>query len=235
MKVGLKKTKSKILILAVFMVVLAGRSFAEQTFYRDSAWNKTYSKGMEQYNQNCAGCHGEDGEGGMGLPLNLQSFLKVAPADYIEKTIKYGRQDGSNDRIMPAFEKILTSRQIKNITTYIKGWQYEDSLPLQKSVKGNVKNGKELFKGMCIGCHGLNGEGGEIGLGHVVGTLKGFSAPSLSNKGFLKAASDGYIKATLMYGRVGTPMGAYLKGQQGFVELTEKDINDLVVYIRSLE
>ena len=38
-----------------------------------------------------------------------------------------------------------------------------------------------------------------------------------------------------MSGRVGTPMGAYLKGKQGFVELTEKEINDLVAYIRSWE
>ena len=101
---------------------------------------------------------------------------------------------------------------------------------------GDAKEGAELYRGICAGCHGLNGEGGpEAGGGHVIGAVSGIGGPALADKGFLKSATDAYIKATLLNGRIGTPMGAYLKGRQGFVELYESEIDDIIVYLRSLE
>jgi cytochrome c oxidase cbb3-type subunit 3 len=55
-------------------------------------------------------------------------------------------------------------------------------------------------------------------------------APALNNPGFLAAAPDAMIKATLMKGREGTPMVSMLK--QG---MTEKDIDDVVAYVRSFQ
>jgi cytochrome c oxidase cbb3-type subunit 3 len=55
-------------------------------------------------------------------------------------------------------------------------------------------------------------------------------APALHNPGFLSAATDAMIKATLIHGREGTPMTSFLK--QG---LKEKDIDDIVSYVRSFE
>ncbi len=77
--------------------------------------------------------------------------------------------------------------------------------------------------------------GPNAGGGHVIGAVSGIGGPALADPGFLKSATDSYSKATLMYGRVGTPMGAYLKGRQGFVELYEQEIDDIVTYLRSLE
>ena len=69
----------------------------------------------------------------------------------------------------------------------------------------------------------------------MTNAMAGYAGPALNNQGFLKSATDGYMKATMMQGRVGTPMGAYLKGKQGMVELTEEEINDIVAYIRTWE
>jgi len=55
-------------------------------------------------------------------------------------------------------------------------------------------------------------------------------APALNNSGFLASASDALIKKTLMQGREGTPMVSFLK--QG---LRERDINDIVSYVRQFE
>ncbi len=200
---------------------------------RDTAWNDTYSKGMTLYKQNCAACHGLNGEGGIGLPLNIQSYLTLSPLDYIIKTMRYGRQG----RLMPSFEKTLTSKQMKSIAYYVKSWQFEESKLLQEGrIRGSELNGKTLYEGICAQCHGFNGKGQELpALGKVVTGFIGHTAPALNNEGFLKSASDGFIKATLIYGRVGTPMIAFLKGKQGFVELTEEDIEDIVAYIRSWE
>ncbi len=68
-----------------------------------------------------------------------------------------------------------------------------------------------------------------------MGAVSGIGGPALADQGFLKSATDGYIKATLMYGRIGTPMGAYLKGRQGFVELREFEIDNVIAYLRSLQ
>lgn len=203
-------------------------------FQRDPRWNDAYSKGQRLYLKNCAACHGRDGEGGLGLPLNLQSFLVVAPENYIKKSILYGRPG----RLMPAFEKMLKPEEVEAIVSFVRSWQFQEGVPVKKGpVKGDPENGRSLFQGICTGCHGLNGEGGPAGLGgaHITSTITAARGPALNNQGFLKSATDGYIKATLMYGRVGTPMGAYLKGRQGFVELTEQEINDIVAFIRSWE
>ncbi len=205
----------------------------EAAAYRDGGWNATYSKGQKLFSIHCAACHGKNGQGGIGLPLNLQSFLSVAPDGYIRKSIFYGRLP----RQMIAFNAILKKEEIEAIASYVRGWQVSDYQGIDaKRVAGSAAKGKVFFDGMCAGCHGINGLGGpQVGGGHVTNSVAGYAGPSLNNQGFLKSATDGYIKATLMSGRVGTPMGAYLKGKQGFVELEEKEINDLVAYIRSWE
>jgi cytochrome c oxidase cbb3-type subunit 3 len=219
-------------LVALPMVVIA-LWHQGATAYRDSRWDASYSMGQKLYATHCAACHGKNGEGGVGLPLNLQSFLSVAPEGYIKRSIYYGRLP----RQMISFGTFLKKDQIEAIATYVRSWQVSDYKGLDvKTVKGSAANGKKLFNGMCIGCHGLDGLGGpQVGGGHVTNAVAGYAGPALNNQGFLKSATDGYIKATLMSGRVGTPMGSYLKGKQGFVELQEEEINDLVAYIRTWE
>ena len=193
---------------------------------------------MVLFEENCSMCHGEDGRGGIeegatGLPINLQSFLTIAPKDYIIKTILHGRPT----RGMPDFAEDLTKEEVSSLATFIKSWQYQPSKKIAKGVvRGDPKKGKEWYRGICANCHGIRGEGApyqESG-GTVLVSFNSFSAPALADPGFLKSASDGFIKAALIYGRMGTPMTSFLKGNQGTVELTETDINDIVAYIRSM-
>lgn len=227
-----------IAVLSVMPVATGPRAeqsapVAQGAFVRDSSWNQTYSKGRQLFTDNCAACHGEHGRGGLGLPLNLQSFLVIADTGYLVRSMQNGRPL----RDMPSFTEMLTPADMRAIAHFIKSWQFRPSLEVPAGpVAGNAGDGEKLFKGLCTGCHGQNGEGGPVaGGGHVIGAVSGIGGPALADPGFLKSATDGYIKATLMYGRVGTPMGAYLKGRQGFVELRESEIDDIVAYLRSLE
>ncbi len=209
-----------------------GSPVSQRVFDRDSAWNSSYSNGRVLFEENCSGCHGEHGRGGLGLPLNLQSFLTIADTGYLVRSMRHGRPL----REMPSFEKDLTPAQMRSIALYIKSWQYQPSMELPVVGKGDLGEGKALFSGLCSGCHGIGGEGGLVaGGGHVIGAVSGIGGPALADPGFLKSATDQYIKATLMFGRVGTPMGAYLKGRQGFVELRESEIDSIVAYLRSLQ
>lgn len=225
----LKKALFLAALVAVPLMVAAPTGLWAQS--TNTAWDDTYTEGMNLYQQNCAACHGQNGEGGIGLPLNLQSFLNISSLDYVLKSVTYGRPE----RLMPAFETTLTPKQIKALGYFVKSWQIGESREVQEgAVRGSEVNGKGLFEGICSQCHGFDGKGQQLpAIGKVVTGFTGHSAPALNNEGFLRSASDGFIKATLIYGRVGTPMTAFLKGKQGFVEITEEDIDDIVAYIRS--
>lgn len=236
-----KKTRPLVTIVVMALAIVLAWGFKRmisaqegtEGFSRDAGWNDTYSKGLSLFQDNCAVCHGDNGQGDTGLPLNLQSFLAIAPLEYIVRTINEGRPVHQ----MPAFKDELTPQEIKEIALFVKSWQYAPSLPVEEGpVKGNKENGKVLFQGICVGCHGLKGEGGpEAGVGLVTESMKGFPGPALADPGFQKSATDGFVKASLMYGRKGTPMVAFLKGGQGMVELSEEEINDLVAYVRTME
>ena len=183
--------------------------------------------GEELYRQHCAACHGYDGNGGVGVPLTLPDFQYSVTNSYLKKTIRYGRPG----RVMPAFPS-LSNAEIKALIKYIRRWA--PGKPFRypiTPVKGDVKHGQQLYQQHCAVCHGPRGEGGK-GTGLTFSRPRDLPiiAPALNNPGFLKAATDQFIKATLMNGREGTPMVSFLK--QG---LKEQDINDLVVFVRSFE
>jgi cytochrome c oxidase cbb3-type subunit 3 len=183
--------------------------------------------GEALYRKHCAACHGYDGKGGVGVPLALPDFQYSVTNRFLETTIRLGRPG----RVMPAFTD-LSDAEVKAIIKYIRHWA--PGKPFRypvEPVRGDVAHGKQLYQKYCATCHGPNGEGGK-GTGVTFSRPRDLPIipPALNNPGFLKAASDQFIKATLMNGREGTPMVSFLK--QG---LTEQDINDLVAYVRSFE
>jgi cytochrome c oxidase cbb3-type subunit 3 len=183
--------------------------------------------GAKLYAQNCAACHGEAGNGGIGIPLSLHSFHATVDDDYLRQTIRLGRPG----RVMPAFTQ-LKDEEVDAIIHHLRAW-YKGKAPTYSAtlVKGDVKRGANLFEKYCAGCHGANGEGGH-GTGVTLSRPRDFPImpPALHNPGFLASAKDTMIKTTLAKGREGTPMVAF--GQRG---LSDKDLNDIVAFIRSFE
>lgn len=179
------------------------------------------------YLQNCSVCHGASGSGGVGVPLNLDSFQASVSDQYLHKTIRHGRIG----RTMPAF-KNLSTNEIQAIVRHLRTFSKVTPAKFDpRSIKGNVRNGGKLFSQKCASCHGNKGQGGK-GTGVTYSRPRNLSIipPSLSNHGFLASATDAMIKHTLMNGRDKTPMNSFLK--QG---LSESDINDVVAYIRNFE
>ncbi len=198
--------------ILVFILLLASPGYADED-------------GQRLYVQNCVACHGFNGDGGMGVPLSLADFLATASDDYFFRTIRLGRPG----RVMPAF-KGLSDDEVDSIIRHIRTWS--DSLPpkySRKRIEGNAKNGEQLYLAQCASCHGESGKGGE-GTGVTMSRPRSLPilAPALNNTGFLAASPDEMIKRTLIKGRTGTPMISFLnKG------LSEKDIDDIVTYVRS--
>lgn len=183
--------------------------------------------GDELYARYCSACHGENGNGGVGVPLALPSFLNSVSDEYLKKTIRYGR----SGRIMPAFES-LSDAQVNAIAEHIRNWS-DKPAPVENTmlIKGDSENGKQLFSKYCAQCHGKDARGGK-GTGVTFSRKRELPiiAPALNNSGFLASATDSMIRDTIFFGREGTPMTSML-----VAGLSEQDINDIVFYLRSLE
>lgn len=184
--------------------------------------------GARLYADHCSACHGTDGHGGVGVPLALPAFLSSVDDLYLAKTIRLGRPG----RVMPAFAR-LSDAEVDAIVMHLRGWSGRKSPRTQsrQPIRGDVARSTKLFAANCAGCHGERGEGGH-GTGVTLSRPRSapILAPALNNPGFLAAASDVMIKNTLMQGREGTPMVSFLKHG-----LKEKDINDVVAFVRHFE
>jgi len=184
--------------------------------------------GEELYRQHCAACHGYDGNGGVGVPLTLPDFQYSVTNNYLKTTIRYGRPG----RVMPAFPS-LSNADIKALIQYIRRWA--PGKPYRypiTPVQGDANHGKQLYQQYCAACHGPNGEGGK-GTGLTFSRPRDLPiiAPALNNPGFLKAATDQFIKATLMNGRDGTPMVSFLN--QGLKEQTPLEAKQPTIVFES--
>lgn len=185
--------------------------------------------GTKLFKEHCAACHGEHGEGGVGVPLALADFQANVDDNFLFQTIRNGRPG----RVMPAF-KTLSDAQVDALVAHIRSWKPEGVEPLAgiRVGQGDAGRGKALFASHCAACHGEHGQGGH-GTGVTMSRPRDYPIipPALNNPGFLKAASDRVIKATLVNGREGTPMISFLKSGV----MSEQDIDDVVSYIRSFE
>lgn len=179
------------------------------------------------FHKHCAVCHSDDGRGGVGVPLSLSSFIDTVSDEYLSSTIRLGRPG----RIMPAFPQ-LSDAEVDAIVKHMRNWSSAPAVTHNtEPVKGDAKRGSELFAKYCAQCHGEEGKGG-TGTGVTFSRKRDLPiiAPALNNPGFLASATDVMIRDTLIYGREGTPMTSSL-----VTGLSEKDIDDLVSYIRSFE
>jgi mono/diheme cytochrome c family protein len=94
-------------------------------------------------------------------------------------------------------------------------------MPTPLITLGDPDLGRKLYVANCATCHGITARG-ELNMG-----------PSLINQDFLNATSDEFIWDTTAYGRSGTPMGPSLEGLSGVRQLSEKEINAIIAYLRS--
>lgn len=178
------------------------------------------SIGHTLYKANCVMCHGRDGSGDLGPSLNTQAFLTVVGNDYLARTMIEGRPGTG----MPSWRH-LSNDDVASLIRFLRTWQTQPSKPpnwhAQRVPHGDWDAGRQLFRGSCAGCHGVDGEGA--------------TGPQLNNPIFLSSASDVMLREWIRNGKPGTEMLGFRKGGQGVTELTERQIEDIIAYLRLLE
>jgi cytochrome c oxidase cbb3-type subunit 3/ubiquinol-cytochrome c reductase cytochrome c subunit len=147
------------------------------------------------YQQNCAGCHGQDGKGNTALALANPVYLAIASDD----TIRRVTGSGIRGSLMPAFAKsaggTLTDEQIEILVHGMRtNWAKPHELlaasppPYAAEEPGDPKRGAGVYSTFCAACHGSDGKG----------TAKG---SSIVDDSFLALVSDQNLRTTIIAGR----------------------------------
>jgi len=180
--------------------------------------------GEEQFNENCVVCHQEDaiGEPGVAPSLTNPELLRNSSDKFFMGTIRDGREDTG----MPPFEH-LGRKNVRAIVAFLRSHSTQPNqaaeVDAQPDAHGDPRLGKQWYDYICSTCHGLDGDGYEAG-----GTGTAIGLP-----GFLNKASDGFIRETIKNGRSNTRMLAF-QGPDGLANLSDQEIDDIIVYLRGL-
>ncbi len=181
-------------------------------------------KGKALFQENCAVCHQADAIGKPGLAPSLTNpeLLSISSDKFLMGTIRDGREDTG----MPPFGH-LGRKDVRAIVAYlrshVKGPSRVKEVNAQPDARGDPRLGKQWYDNLCSTCHGLRGDGYEAG-----GTGTAIGLPSFLNK-----VSDGFIRETIKKGRTNTRMLAF-QGPAGLADLTDREIDDIIVYLRGL-
>jgi cytochrome c oxidase cbb3-type subunit III len=103
----------------------------------------------------CVTCHGPDGGGGSGPPLNRPKLVN-APDDAALRAII---ADGIPNRGMPRVRRTLDSEQ-RALVAYVRSLGRTARPPS----RGNAQKGSEIYAKLnCAACHIVKGQGGSLG------------------------------------------------------------------------
>lgn len=187
-------------------------------------------QGAQLYAENCAVCHGQNGEGRIGATLS-KDWPSIRP----ELTVRTIIEQGVSGSVMPAWGQEyggpLSQGEVDALLVYILSWQtggapvmtpqptatLRPALSPVPEVEGDPNRGGVLFDENCAMCHGPNAEG-------RIGATLAKSWPGIR--------PDLSIKTSISNGIPGSPMPAWSQSNGG--PLVEQDINDLVAFILAL-
>lgn len=205
-----------ILIAGLVNFILANPALA--------ASKSTIDQGEKIYNQNCSMCHQADaiGKPGFAPSLTNPELLSTASDKFFEGTIRDGRAGTG----MPPFSH-LGRKNVKAIVAYLRSHSQKPNrsakIDKQPDAHGDPRLGKQWYDYICSTCHGVAGDG----------YAAGGTGTAIGKPGFLNKVSDGFIRTTIKQGRSNTRMLGF-QGSDGLADLNNREIDDIIVYLRSL-
>jgi ubiquinol-cytochrome c reductase cytochrome c subunit len=114
------------------------------------------------YLQNCASCHGPQGEGTAVGP----SLIGAGRAS-VDFYLRTGRMPLGEPGQQPLRQKpVFDEAQIQALVEYVGSWGNGPDIP-DVSTTGDVSRGWELYTANCAACHAATGAGNAVGGGFV--------------------------------------------------------------------
>jgi mono/diheme cytochrome c family protein len=187
----------------------------------NSAQGTSVQRGQTLFEQNCAVCHGDFGEGGPNPsqpnqiipPIGTANFLNTHDDTTLFQIISQGQPDKGMSPFGSANGGNLDDEQLNSIVAYLRSWQSNPPVttPPQFTIPALSMPAAQIYNKICAQCHGQNGEGTSIG-------------PSLND---LSDDTDEEISGVISHGISNTEMLAF-----GSI-LSDKQLSDLVALIRT--
>ena len=179
--------------------------------------------GRSVYLGNCVPCHGEEGEGrlGIGPKLNSETFLAAASDDYLLRTIARGREGTT----MPSWARTLDRSEVESVIAFMRSWRDVDAAELNDdAAEGDAEAGGQRFREICAACHGLSG----------AGYMETSNGTGIGRAAFLGDVSNGYLRYIIEHGKSDTPMRPFGRPEATAVaNLTDEDVENVITYLRA--
>lgn len=250
-----------ITMVTLGMIGLAGAYQDNRLAYWSRRQNaQSIQNGAELYEANCESCHGVRGEGigELGPPLNDEHFFTdrleelgwtATLEEYIAAIVANGRvvatrplYAGDGVVVMTAWAQDyggpLRDDEIKDVTTFVMNWEptalgqiklQELILPALDSGESDPDAGKEVFLSAgCADCHTVVGvSSGETGpeLTHIA---------SVATKRIPDYPAESYLRESFLIPNAYIVEG-YKKNSGCGGVITEKQLNDLIAFLMTLE
>jgi nitrite reductase (NO-forming)/hydroxylamine reductase len=119
--------------------------------------------GYTIYQAHCAVCHGQQGEGGVGMRLNDEQMLKNTMDDILFSVVRSGVPNTQMPAWSVEYGGPLTDEDIRSVVSHIRAWETSGSaVPREEE----FSLGGAFLRGGCGGCHvipGVPGAGGTVG------------------------------------------------------------------------
>jgi cytochrome c oxidase cbb3-type subunit 3 len=145
--------------------------------------------GRSIFANTCATCHGSSAKGATGYPnLTDDIWHWGGSPERVLQTVLDGREG-----VMPPWGTVLTGMGGENAVDYVIA--YVRALKDPALVRNNymAAQGKQLYDGVCVACHGVDGKGNpEMG------------APDLTDDYWLYGDGSAALRKTIVDGRHGT-------------------------------
>lgn len=134
------------------------------------------------FDQNCAACHGPDGEGQASLfpSLTDDDWQWGGEAAQLEQTIRAGRQ-----AVMPPLAAVLGDEGVAQTAAYVRALANGDAVP-------EADQGRTLYGMYCFACHGADGAGNVL-----------LGASDLTDDVWLYGSGDEALAHSIASGRSG--------------------------------
>ena len=150
---------------------------------------KALALGRSIFGNTCSTCHGSSGQGAIGYPnLTDDIWHWGGSPERILETVLDGREG-----IMPEWGTVLTGMGGPEAVDYTIA--YVRTLGAPETLQNNymAAQGKKLYEGVCVACHGVDGKGNqEVG------------APDLTDSYWLYGSNRESLHKTITEGRHGT-------------------------------
>jgi cytochrome c oxidase cbb3-type subunit 3 len=178
------------------------------------------------YAQNCAGCHGAEGQGGAAIALANPVYLGIVDENAMRKVIANGVPGTSMPALAQSSGGMLTEKQIDVITNEIRSrWSrpgiLDGASPPSYVAKtlGNAQQGKVAYQTYCKSCHEQEGQGGPKG-------------SAITNDSFLALVSDQELRTIVIAGRpeLGAPDW---RGNVPGKAMSDQEVTDVVAWLAS--